>query len=91
MANPYRVNSPKLHKTLTHKARCLIYLRARQPAWINKGEIERQAVEWGCFGDTIARRLRELVNEGRADVKKINGVAYYRLAQADVLGQLNDA
>jgi len=82
MANPYRANAPKINKTPTHKSRILVYLRARQPNWIIKGELENQAIEWGCFGDTIARRLRELVNEKRIEVKIIDGVTHYRLTQA---------
>lgn len=68
---------------MTHKARILIYLRARQPKWISSVEIEHQAVEWGAKGQTIDRRCRELENDGRVEKKMIDGIVWYRLTQAE--------
>lgn len=89
MSNPYVTSEPKINRRMTHKARLLIYLRARQPKWIIKGELENQAVEWGCFADTLARRLRELTNEGRIEVKRIDGVTHYRLTQSEPYNPIN--
>lgn len=75
MANPYA--------KMTHKARILIYLRARQPNYISSVEIERQAVDWGAKGQTIDRRCRELRNEGRIQSKMIDGIVWYRLTQSE--------
>lgn len=75
MSNPY--------KTITHKGRILIYLRARQPKYISSVELDHQAVEWGAKGETVDRRCRELEQDGRIEKKLINGIVHYRLTQAE--------
>ena len=75
MANPYR--------TITHKGRILIYLRARQPRYISSAELEHQGVEWAAKPSTIGRRCRELQQDGRIEEKLINGIVHYRLTQAE--------
>lgn len=75
MANPYR--------TLSHKGRILIYLRARQPRYISSVELDRQAIEWGAKGGTVDRRCRELERDGRIEKKLVDGIVHYRLTQAE--------
>lgn len=68
---------------LSHKARILVYLRARQPRYISSVELDRQSIDWGCKGQTIDRRCRDLRKEGKIQGQMIDGVVWYRLTQSE--------
>ena len=72
---PYSNNSLKSY--------ILGYVRNRYPEWVHKGTIGREAVlSWGYENENMGRRCRDLVKEGKLEVKleKEKGVrcAWYR-------------
>lgn len=59
----------------------LQYTRSKYPEWIPKGEIDRRAInEWGFLTENCGRRCRELVREGKLEVKLEKGKGGARCA-----------
>ncbi len=48
--------------------------------WIPSGELQRLAMEAGQTGKTCTRRLQELAEEKKLDVKYVKGHAHYKAA-----------
>lgn len=55
---------------LTTKQRVLDFMKYRD--WTNSGAIQAKASEWFTTGSTVARRCRELEDEGKL-YRRING------------------
>jgi len=74
---------------MTHKETILNYLSGK--SWTNKGEIEREIMELSekpCYGDTIARRLRELENEGKIEKRREKTGTSYQIAPSSRVSNL---
>ncbi len=61
------------------KSKILDYLEGCYPSWVHKGTLGRVAVlEWGVEADTLGRRCRDLVTEGRIEKDPDSTEAIYR-------------
>lgn len=58
------------------------YLKSQFPNWVHKGVIGRLAVEeWGYLNENVGRRLRELQNDGRIEVRYVKSLGGARCAE----------
>lgn len=65
---------------LTTKNRILDYLKYRD--WTNSGAIQAKASEWFTTGSTVARRCRELEDEGKLYRRINRGSVEYKHPRA---------
>ena len=65
-------------KKISLKQRILSYLDKRGD-WVASGEIQRLTMEVGyCSPSNASRRLRELAEDEKVEVKYVTGHAYYK-------------
>lgn len=65
---------------MTLKSRLYQYFLKNHTLWIPSGEIQRLVMEKTNYTPSNAsRRLRELENEGKLEVKLLRGHAHYRV------------
>lgn len=64
---------------MTCRERCLRYLERHANEWVCGGTMQRLAVQHSTYTpQNVGRRLRELAEEGRIEVKQEKGLAWYR-------------
>lgn len=63
---------------MTIKEHIIIFLKCKD--WVNKGTICNEVMyKTPAYGDTIARRIRELVDDGKIEKRKLPKGTEYRL------------
>jgi len=64
----------------------LIYdhLKSHYPNFVHKGDLEKMSDEWGFMADNIARRTRELCNEGLIERELVKGIATYKWIDKEI-------
>lgn len=64
---------------LTCRQRCLRYLQKHPNEWVCGGTMQRLAVHHSTYTpQSVARRLREIAEDGEIEVKQEKGLAWYR-------------